>query len=318
MEAVSTEEVLGEAMEALSEGPEEGEANANGGRKRKNNRKEHFGPKKRKLNLHNCITRTVEASPRTPVRILMELGQQQKFHINYQFAEPPPRPNFNKSESGASDDNGKEETKSSDENMEVGGDEIKKEPAENGVNCELDHNNGIKKEMEDEEKGDNGTTEGEKDKDNNGEDDTKRRRPWDGEERPFWKRQFSCTLNARGFTYEGKGRTKQDAKNAAAEEASVCIQIQICRNIIFASTGNQGDGSGSSVSGTSALGGNGLPGSFQGVHAVGSSRCFARPSGRWSQAQSRSTPARPRVGPHEDRDNHHDNEHGRSQATDSS
>ena len=133
MEAVSTEEVLGEAMEALSEGAEGGEANANGGRKRKNNRKEHFGPKKRKLNLHNCITRTVEASPRTPVRILMELGQQQKFHINYQFADPPPRPNFNKSESGASDDNGKEETKNSDESMEVGGDEIKKETAENGV-----------------------------------------------------------------------------------------------------------------------------------------------------------------------------------------
>merc|ERR1711970_880331 len=97
-------------------------------------------------------------------------------------------------------DNGKEEMKSSDENMEAGGD-------------------GIKKEKEDEEKGDNCTSEGEKDKDNNGEDDSKRRRPWDGEERPFWKRQFSCTLNARGFTYEGKGRTKQDAKNAAAEEA---------------------------------------------------------------------------------------------------
>ena len=224
MEAVSTEEVLGKAMEALSDGTEGGEANANGGRKRKNNRKEHFGPKKRKLNLHNCITRTVEASPRTPVRILMELGQQQKFHINYQFADPPPRPNFNKSESGASDDNGKEETKNSDESMEVGGDEIKKESAENGVNSE-DQENGIKKEKEEEEEGggdNNGTTESEKDKDNNeGEDDPKRRRPWDGEERPFWKRQFSCTLNARGFTYEGKGRTKQDAKNAAAEEASV-------------------------------------------------------------------------------------------------
>jgi len=226
MEAVSTEEVLGEAMEALSEGPEGGDANANGGRKRKNSRKEHFGPKKRKLNLHNCITRTVEASPRTPVRILMELGQQQKFHINYQFADPPPRPNLNKSESGASDDNGKEEMKSSDENMEAGGDEIKKEPAENGVNSELEQNNGIKKEKEDEEKGDNGTPEGEKDKDNIGEDDSKRRRPWDGEERPFWKRQFSCTLNARGFTYEGKGRTKQDAKNAAAEEAIKAMALE--------------------------------------------------------------------------------------------
>ena len=64
-----------------------------------------------------------------------------------------------------------------------------------------------------------------KGKDNNGEDDTKRRRPWDGEERPFWKRQFSCTLNARGFTYEGKGRTKQDAKNAAAEEASANSKV---------------------------------------------------------------------------------------------
>merc|ERR1719367_2158731 len=156
-------------MEALSEGAEGGgETNANGGRKRKNNRKEHFGPKKRKLNLHNCITRTVEASPRTPVRILMELGQQQKFQINYQFADPPPRPNFNKSESGVSDDNGKEETKRSDENMEVGDDEIKKEPSDkNGVNSELDKNNGIKKEKED-ENGDNGTAEGEKDKDNNG------------------------------------------------------------------------------------------------------------------------------------------------------
>ena len=236
MEAVSTEEVLGEAMEALAEGPEGGDANANGGRKRKNNRKEHFGPKKRKLNLHNCVTRTVEASPRTPVRILMELGQQQKFQINYQFADPPPRPNFNKSESGASDDNGKEEseTKNSDENMEVGGDEIKKEPGENRVNSE-EQKNGIKKEKEEEEvgKGDNGANDVEKDKDDNGgEDDTKRRRPWDGEERPFWKRQFSCTLNARGFTYEGKGRTKQDAKNAAAEEVSVYLRMQQCIKLV--------------------------------------------------------------------------------------
>ena len=217
MEAVSTEEVLGEAMEALAdgEGPE-GEDVSNGGRKRKNNRKDHFGPKKRKLNLHNCITRTVEASPRTPVRILMELGQQQKFHINYQFADPPPRPSFNKSESG--DDNGKEETQNKEEYMEVGGDEIKKEPAENGTRSE-GQNNGIKVEKGVGEMGDN--NESEKEKDKSGEEDPKRRRPWDGEERPFWKRQFSCTLNARGFTYEGKGRTKQDAKNAAAEEVII-------------------------------------------------------------------------------------------------
>ena len=217
MEAVSTEEVLGEAMEALAdgEGPE-GEDVSNGGRKRKNNRKEHFGPKKRKLNLHNCITRTVEASPRTPVRILMELGQQQKFHINYQFADPPPRPSFNKSESG--DDNGKEETQNNEDNMEVGGDEIKKEYAENGTRSE-GQNNGIKVEKGVGEKGYN--NESEKEKDNSGEEDPKRRRPWDGEEKPFWKRQFSCTLNARGFTYEGKGRTKQDAKNAAAEEVII-------------------------------------------------------------------------------------------------
>ena len=278
MEAVSTEEILGEAMEALSEGAEGGgDTNANGGRKRKNNRKEHFGPKKRKLNLHNCITRTVEASPRTPVRILMELGQQQKFQINYQFADPPPRPNFNKSESGASDDNGKEETKRSDENMEVGDDEIKKEPSdENGVNSELDQNNGIKKEKE-EENGDNGAAESEKDKDNNGEDDSKRRRPWDGEDRPFWKRQFSCTLNTRGFTYEGKGRTKQDAKNAAAEEAS--FRFKMYKKIIFDSTGNQGNCHRSSFSSASALGGHGLPWPFQGFHAVGGSGCFPRPSG---------------------------------------
>ena len=89
-----------------------------------------------------------------------------------------------------------------------------------------------KERKEDEEEGgggdNNGITESEKDKDNNeGEDDPKRRRPWDGEERPFWKRQFSCTLNARGFTYEGKGRTKQDAKNAAAEEASVLASFAL-------------------------------------------------------------------------------------------
>ena len=209
MEEVSTEEVLGEAMEALGEGSAEGGEISNGARKRKNNRKEHMGPKKRKLNLHNCITRTVEASPRTPVRILMELGQQQKFQINYQFADPPPRPCFNKSEGS---DIVNEEIKDGDVNMEAVGEEIKKESIENGSNSE-DKSNGLKKEGEG-----NGTLESEKEKENASSEDFKRRRPWDGEDRPFWKRQFSCTLTTRGFTYEGKGRTKQDAKNAAAEE----------------------------------------------------------------------------------------------------
>ena len=40
MEEVSTEEVLGEAMEALGEGQGEGGEISNGARKRKNNRKE--------------------------------------------------------------------------------------------------------------------------------------------------------------------------------------------------------------------------------------------------------------------------------------
>merc|ERR1712088_617944 len=84
-----------------------------------------------------------------------------------------------------------------------------------------DKSNGLKKEGEGEE-----TLESEKEKENASSEDSKRRRPWDGEDRPFWKRQFSCTLNTRGFTYEGKGRTKQDAKNAAAEEAIKAIAIE--------------------------------------------------------------------------------------------
>ena len=77
-EVMDTEAVLGEAREALGEalgeamgeegrkvGREDGreEGREEGNRKRKNKR-DHYGPKKRKLNLHNCSVRAVEASPR--------------------------------------------------------------------------------------------------------------------------------------------------------------------------------------------------------------------------------------------------------------
>merc|ERR1712004_782736 len=104
-----------------------------------------------------------EASPRTPVRILMELGQQQKFQINYQFADPPPRPCFNKSEGS---DIVNEEIKDGDVNMEAAGEEMKKESIENGSNSE-DKSNGLKKDGEGEE-----TLESEKEKENASSEDS--------------------------------------------------------------------------------------------------------------------------------------------------
>merc|ERR1712226_147969 len=124
-----------------------------------------------------------------PVRILMELGQQQKFDIEYKFAEPVKifpegytEEDYNAERDAAREakqENGKEHAEADD------GDEVKKE-TEDGTDEE-------KKEFL--------------------------------IPRPVVI--FSCTVTVSGESYTGSGNSKQLAKNKAAEEAIKAMVIKV-------------------------------------------------------------------------------------------
>jgi hypothetical protein len=184
---------------ALEEGEEALQEGGGSGRKRKNNKKD-YGPKKKKLNLHNCGNRAVEASPRTPVRILMELGQQRKFQVDYKFADPvkihTDTDTTEKMNTDADGDN--EEVTEDIQEEELVKDEVKEE---NGGSDEKSAENG----------------DGDKNIVENGNKTTN----WALK----WARRFSCEALVQGVSYTGTGHTKAVAKNKAAEEALKALVV---------------------------------------------------------------------------------------------
>jgi len=158
-----------------------------GGVKRKNNRN-HYGPKKKKLNLHNCAIRNLPVSAKTPVRILMELGQQQKFDIEYKFADP-----VKIYPDGYTEEDYKKEKEAREAAREANG----KAHVETVV----------KKDTEDEEM----------EEDGEGKEFSL----------PRPTVIFSCTATVSGESYTGSGNNKQLAKNKAAEEAIKAMVMKV-------------------------------------------------------------------------------------------
>jgi len=149
----------------------------------------------------------------------MEIGQREKFTVDYQFADPPPRvfgrregeEEKNGEEKNGADINGEEEDKN--------GGEVKKENGEeNGESMEeedqkRDWKVEVKTEKKDEEDKEDKESSVEK-----GQSAEREGGVW-GRREGWVPRSFSCTATVRGQTYQGSGSTKVLAKNAAAEEA---------------------------------------------------------------------------------------------------